>query len=238
MTNKEIRNLIYRYNKKRERLIQQGQEVFVPKISKAEYNIQLDADKQEMLVTMKTFLKRGSEKETEENVPLYVLEEVRRRTDRENLRRESIKKVREAGPFLTASDKDLLPLSIAKGKQNIISRLKFLRREQHAGYRLSQNEYYQDKYIDVIEKTMGVYAERIVNLIKKLKPEEFIKMYHFNRNILNLDFPYTEIEVYYKAQEILGNIVEFLNYVEGYNENETDSYELETLKLWERYIQR
>lgn len=79
-------------------------------------------------------------------------------------------------------------------------------RESRENYNYEKAILYKNNYLKSVYKNLGKYAEEIAQRVSKIDAMEFFKLSMDNYDVLSIDFPYDDLEMLVKADEIKGRL--------------------------------
>lgn len=217
-----LRKTVSKFNAKLTRLAKAHPEFaeFLPErlsVAQARKDIATRNDFNRFIRSHERFMIKGGEapivSESGAKTTAWELSEVKRNIALINRRR--AKELKEIAPSPYKGNMGTIEANNLRPKKNQFDTLpdkawdKFVRqveREARSDYSSFKATIYQNNYIKALYENMGAYAREIADIVSSINPEEFYKISMKNYDSLSIDFPYDDLEIALKAEEILGRL--------------------------------
>lgn len=218
----KLRKTVSKFNAKLTRLIKAHPEFadFLPSrlsVKNARENITTRNDFNRFIASHERFMIKGAERPimSKSGVMSTVWEhnEVKRNIALINRRRKAqLKKINPSpykGNMGTIEHNNLRPIKDrfddlpSKVWKQFIAQVEKQTRED---YFVEKCVLYQNNYLKALYVNLGDYAEKIAQRVLKIDPIKFFEISMDNFDTLSIDFPYDELEMIIKVDEILGRL--------------------------------
>lgn len=217
-----LRKTVSKFNAKLTRISKAHPEFadFLPErlsVKTARESIHTRNDFNRFISSHERFMKKGAERpvmsESGAKSTAWELGEVKRNISLINRRRKAERKQIAPSPYKgnmgTVEANNLRP---KKNRFNVLPQkvwkefVKQVERESASDYSEQRAMAYMNNYIKAIYKAFGVNAYKLADRISKIDPIAFFRVSQQNADVLSIDFPYDDLEVELKINEINGRL--------------------------------
>lgn len=226
---KELRRVVKNFNAKVSRLINkypENRKYYPDKVSYSDlYNqVTTRSDYNNIINRLKRFSRKGSEKivetKTGAKITSYEKKEASILARSITAKRKKIAESRgvstSKGTMGSIREMNLLPrknnLETIK-QENLKDYLKTLEKQLLSSYYTESDIRYVENYKEALRNELGIYADRIINILDYISPERVVEEY-YNNPFLQIDYVYSPEEL----ERIANTIADEWNAIADYNQ--------------------